>query len=247
MADTLMRYRDECLVRLMGAANVASAYRLYADLPGASFKLLGYMALISLDRDPEPWFGQGADELAVRALGRRVADSAAIKAVERAMSPLFEAGAVTTTRHSSGRDGRRFPARYRLWLLEPAPPGKRGVDNQPDETGHPAETGGRSGYAPPGNRTSTPRKPSEHPPETVQAPPGNRGAKEYEEYEEKEQERKTPNPAVDLTDRGKPQQPGQIKTGISLASVAADPDAERRRQADALTAWEAAQPAARPA
>lgn len=242
-----MRRCSDHMAPLMGAANVASAYQLYADLPGASFKLLGYMALVSLDRDAEPWFGQGAEELAVRALGRREADSAALRAVERAMTPLFEAGAVTTVRHSSGRDGKRYPARYRLWLQTPAPRENRGVDNCPELAERHAETGGRSSCPPPGKWLTTPRKVVEHPPESGRAPRENRGAKEYEEYEEQEQERRTPNPAVDLASCGKQQQPGQVKTGISLASAAGGPDAERARQAGALTAWEAAQPAGRPA
>jgi hypothetical protein len=40
---------------------------------------------------------------------------------------------------------------------------------------------------------------------------------------------------------------GEVKSGISFTSPAADVEAERRRQADALTAWEATQPAVRSA
>lgn len=230
----------------MGAANAASAYRLYAGrIPATSLNVLVYMALVALDKDPEPSFWQGQEELAMRSLGREKPDKAAIKAVERAMTPLFEAGAVTTVRHSSGSRDRKITARYRLWLITPAPPGNRGAVKGLDAESHPPDNGVWTSYPPPGNRPSTPRNPGQHPPETVYPPPGKRGANEYEEYEEKEEQQNLRlDPALNAsgTNDGAP----KITNGISPTASRDDFEAERMRRADALTAWEREQSAPNP-
>ena len=89
------------------------------------------MALVSLDKDTEPWWSQGHDVLARQALGRpEPVSKADERAVERAITPLFEAGAITTIRHSSARGDYQALAKYRLWLTEPAPDEKRRMDHQ---------------------------------------------------------------------------------------------------------------------
>ena len=162
MAATLARSPGRhCRGVVMGAANAVCAYRLYAGkVPFRSFQLLCYMALIALDRDPAPQYWQGWHDLAVNALGREGevdeqgrlrATGPALKAVESAMGPLFAAGAVTTTRHSSGRRGGEITARYQLWLTTPAPPGKRGARDPRGDAWRPPENGGLGPSSPPGN------------------------------------------------------------------------------------------------
>jgi hypothetical protein len=196
----------------MGASNALNAYRLYASrVPPLSMSALAYMALVSMDKDAEPWFSLGAEVLAVMALGRaplaetgdEKADARARKALEhaceRALKPLFEAGAITTSRHSSGHPDKPHWAKYRLWLTAPAPDearspryrsepaaphGIRGVQNSGGEKGgDPCD-----GVAPHGKRgvpdDGAPRNPYSRPTESVAAPHGIHGAKEYEEQQE---------------------------------------------------------------
>lgn len=208
----------------MGASNALAAYALYAGkVPSTSLTALVYMALVSKDSDTEPWWSQGHAMLAIHCLGRepfaetgdderdRKAARSAAAAVERAVRPLFAAGAITVARHSSGHPGRTVHVRYRLWLVKPAPDelrsrlyrsgpddpdpfaphGNRGVHNSAPFTEtpqnlHPGES------APHGNRGAqtvrTPRKPCPHPTVSVTAPHENRGTKEYEENEERIEE-----------------------------------------------------------
>lgn len=103
----------------MGASNVVAAYALYAGrVPATSMQVLAYMAVVSKDGDPRPWFGQGHAALAEHALGRKrpITDSDE-RAVRRAITPLLQAGAITTDRPAA-RDRRDGPntARYRLHL-----------------------------------------------------------------------------------------------------------------------------------
>lgn len=116
----------------MGASNALAAFRLYAGkIPPLSMNLLTYMALISLDRDSEPRYWEGHAALAVHCLGREeapVSDSD-LRAVRRAITPLFAAGAITVARHSSP-DREKPTVSYRLWLTAPAPDGKRPVNNR---------------------------------------------------------------------------------------------------------------------
>jgi hypothetical protein len=144
----------------MGATNVMLAYRLYAGrVPATSMQLLTYMALVSLDGDDKPWFGQGYEGLAVFALGRpaptREAD---LRAVERAMKPLLDIGAIVTERRAAARrDGPRT-ARYRLQLVT-----AQAVDNH----GRPTET-----------VEDDPRKTERRPTKTVETTHENRGTEE---------------------------------------------------------------------
>jgi hypothetical protein len=201
----------------MGASNALAAYALYASKVSATpLAVLVYMALVSMDDDTEPWWSQGHDVLAVHAMGReplvptgdekadRKARDAMQRAVERTITPLYVAGAITQARHSSGRPGSPQHVRYRLWLAYPAPDGKRRVehrsapdgkrrvDNRPDDThDQPAPDGKRRARS-----ASTRRKVSEHPTESVAAPDGNRGTKEYEEYEERTKKQEYMDPVV---------------------------------------------------
>lgn len=102
----------------MGAGNVLRAYQLYAGkVPPLSMQVLAYMATISIDADSEPWFSMGQESIAIHALGRKGSiDRAALAAVERAMKPLFEHGAITTIRKASVRRDSWATAKYRLEL-----------------------------------------------------------------------------------------------------------------------------------
>src|SRR5690606_29696995 len=81
---------------LMGASNVIAAYTAWAGkVPATSMQLLAYMAAVSLDSDPQPWFGMGHEALAIHALGYREPTDAALRAVRRAIAPLRQAGAVS--------------------------------------------------------------------------------------------------------------------------------------------------------
>jgi hypothetical protein len=209
----------------MGASNALAAYALYGGkVPPTSLTLLVYMALVSLDTDTEPWWSQGHAMLAIQCLGRdplvetgdeeedRKAARAAAAAVERAVKPLFGAGAITVARHSSGHPGRHINVRYRLWLVKPAPDELRPrlYRNASPETGDdgpdPSVPHGNRGVQNPRADSSerradmsapheihgapdvrTPRNPSPHPTETMTAPHENRAPKEYEEYEEREE------------------------------------------------------------
>jgi len=53
----------------MGSANVGLVYGRWGHLPDRSFRLLAYMALISMDEDDPPVFWQGRESLSM-ALGR---------------------------------------------------------------------------------------------------------------------------------------------------------------------------------
>jgi hypothetical protein len=160
----------------VGAANVLAAYRLYAGkVPNTSLVVLSYMAVVSLDKDGEPAWWEGHDMLAIRCFGYpEPVSKAAHRAVERAITPLFKEGAITVTRHSSGRLGRVTTVRYRLWLQHPAPDEKRRVHN-----------------------LSTRRKSDEHPTKNGSAPDEKRRAKEEEEEEEREIDGSVVDPTVE--------------------------------------------------
>jgi hypothetical protein len=102
----------------MGAGNVLRAYQLYAGkVPPLSMQVLAYMAAVSIDADREPWFSMGQESIAAHALGRKgEIDRAALAAVERALKPLFEYGAITTIRRASARKDSWSTAKYRLGL-----------------------------------------------------------------------------------------------------------------------------------
>lgn len=168
----------------MGARNVAQAYQAWAGkLAPLSMQVLVYMALVSRDADEKPWYSQGYAALAVHALGRQKADAAALKAVERAMAPLLEKGAVTVERKAAVRRDGASTARYRLVLDTADAPRIPGdvEDHQPA----PAESA-----RPPETVPDAPRIPSARPPETVLTPPGFRGTEEQEDLRRSEKTRK---------------------------------------------------------
>lgn len=174
----------------MGASNALNAFRLYsAKVPASAMSALAFMALVSMDKDDEPWFQLGSEAIAVTALGREPvaetgdakADGRAQKAMEvaceRALRPLFEAGAITTVERSSGRPGKSRHAKYRLWLVKPAPDEKRDPRHRADKSAPYEKRGVPNG--------SALRNSCQCPTETVPASYEIRRAKEYEEYEER--------------------------------------------------------------
>lgn len=167
----------------MGASNALNAFRLYAGkVPPLSMNVLVFMSLVSMDRDSEPKYWEGHEALAVHCLGRDEAsiDDSDLRAVRRAITPLFKAGAITVAQHSSGRGEKRGRVSYWLHLVTPAQDGKRPVVDQAP-----------TGFAPDGNcptdAVSIGRNMAEHRTESDRAPDGNRPAKEYEETEELEE------------------------------------------------------------
>jgi len=100
----------------MGASNVAAVYVRYAGkVPPLSMQVLAYMALVSLDSDPWPWFGQGHAALAEHALGRPspIGDDD-LRAVRRAITPLVKVGAIHVDRRGAVRRAGPSTTRYRL-------------------------------------------------------------------------------------------------------------------------------------
>lgn len=92
----------------MGAGNVSLVYLRWASLPDRPFRLLAYMALVSMDTDCPPRFWGGYPSLA-RALGRNTPDdtpknptdgerkarNADFEAVRLGMKVLLESGPVS--------------------------------------------------------------------------------------------------------------------------------------------------------
>jgi hypothetical protein len=107
----------------MGSNNALAAYRLYAGkVPPTSLSVLIYMSLVTLDRNDEPSWWEGHEILAVRCLGSpEPVPDARLRAIRRAITPLFRVGAITTVRRSSGHGHTSITVRYRLWLTDPAP------------------------------------------------------------------------------------------------------------------------------
>jgi hypothetical protein len=200
----------------MGSSNALAAFRLYGGkVPPTSLNLLAYMALVSVDKDAEPWWSQGHEMLAIQVLGEpEPVTDAALRAVRRGITPLFEAGAITAARRSSGHGGRVIQVRYRLWLTCPAPDGNRPVHN---------------GATPDGNRPirngGVGRKVVERRTKSGQAQDGNRPPNEYEEYEERDLKAGIPTPVDDT------------RTGSAREAE----EAERKRQMDGLTELESRQ------
>ncbi|MFE9099801.1 hypothetical protein [Actinomadura geliboluensis] len=160
----------------MGAQNVKLAYAAYAGkVPSTAMVCLLYMALISKDSDEAPWFGQGHEALAEHALGRvpplEVKD---VRAVERAVAPLLEAGAIVADRRPAPRAGGPRTVRYRL-MLPRGDAHRKAVDVEADAPRNPVDE------RPTVSGGDVPRKPSERPTETVQTSHENRGTEEKEE------------------------------------------------------------------
>jgi hypothetical protein len=119
----------------MGARNTLKAYALYAGkVPPLSMQLLAYMATVSKDADESPWFSQGHEALAVFALGRpEPITETDLKAVQRALKPLFEEKAIITERRGAMRRDSPSTARYRLELGLVQPVDISVMRRQPDE------------------------------------------------------------------------------------------------------------------
>lgn len=119
----------------MGAGNVLRAYLLFAGkVPATSMQVLTYMAVVSKDADEHPWYSQGHEAIAQFALGRRegeITDSD-LKAVQRAIRPLFDAKAITLERRGSKRRSAPSTARYRLELDLAQPVDISKLKQQPD-------------------------------------------------------------------------------------------------------------------
>lgn len=153
---------------LMGASNALAAMHTYAGLvPPTSMLILLRMALVSLDDDPNPWYGEGREALARWALGRgrhAALDEKDFAAVERAITPLREIGAITTDRPSANYSRGARSARYRLHL-------HRAVDNTVSASSEAELPPEKRGVTRSRNGEVTPRK-------TGELPPEKRGAKE---------------------------------------------------------------------
>src|SRR5690554_5131930 len=112
-------------------------------MPTTSMQLLAYMAAMSLDSDPEPWYGMGHEALAVHALGHREPTDAALRAVRRAIAPLRRAGAISVARRSAPRRGGASTVRYRLHLDGAATAtesiDEHAVDNPPVSVDNPVD------------------------------------------------------------------------------------------------------------
>lgn len=149
----------------MGASNAMAAYAAYAGtVPPLSLSLLVYMALVSKDSDPNPWYGQGHEALARFAMGRgrhAKVGTADLRAVDRGLKPLREVGAIETDRPAAVRRDGPNTARYRLDLN---PRDARRKTSGVKSKGSPPEVGSRTtenvGREPVDN-------PSEDPPRTT--------------------------------------------------------------------------------
>lgn len=170
----------------MGARNVAAAYQRWAGkVPGTSMQVLVYMAVVSKDVDPWPWYGQGQASLAEHAMGRENPDRSDLRAVQRAMQPLLDAGAVSVDRAGASRSDGNTTARYRLNLTDRADAvrseweqtydGKRRTSDRRRDPQHTTKTG-----------HDIRRKVTQHPTVSDATPDGNRRTKEKEKTKRSE-------------------------------------------------------------
>ncbi len=77
----------------MGASNAMLAYANWADLPNVPFRVLCFMALVSMDDDKQPRYWGGVEAIS-HALGRPDVTHADRKAVSDALTILRREGAV---------------------------------------------------------------------------------------------------------------------------------------------------------
>lgn len=141
----------------MGAGNVKLAYARWPDLPDLPFRLLVYMAVVSMDEDAQPSFWGGWESLAL-AGGRLVPPAcddkevvkvrrAALKAVNGAIGKLLDRGAIVVkTAAAPGRNTTYvLNFAYRTVHAERAPSRDAGQSNgsrSADTTVHPQPTNG---------------------------------------------------------------------------------------------------------
>jgi hypothetical protein len=139
--------------RLMGATNALDAYRRFGGkVPATSLAVLVYMALVSKDRDAWPFYRSGQHAIAQHALGRTNPTEPDLRAVQRALKPLLDAGAITVERAGAARSDGNTTARYRLNLHERAdkaradweqtPDGKRRMSDGRRDQQHTTKSGG---------------------------------------------------------------------------------------------------------
>jgi hypothetical protein len=137
----------------MGATNVGCAFARWAGkVPPLSMVLLAYMSLVSKDADDWPFFRLGQPALAELAMGRENPDAADVRAVQRALKPLLDVGAISVDRSGARRGDGNITARYRLNLHERAdqaraeweatPDGKRRMSDARREPQHTTKSGG---------------------------------------------------------------------------------------------------------
>lgn len=117
-----------------------AAYVRYAGkVPPLSMQILAYMALVSIDADERPWYGEGHHALAEHAMGRLSPNESDLRAVRRAVTPLIAAGAVTVDRKGAARAQGPSTVRYRLNLkigdVGRKPSGVASVDDPCEPTG----------------------------------------------------------------------------------------------------------------
>lgn len=117
----------------MGATNVGCVFSRYAGkVPPLSLVLLAYMALVSKDADDWPFFRMGQPALAELAMGRENPDASDVRAVQRALKPLLDVGAITVDRAGATRGDGNVTARYRLNLHERADKARAEWEGTPD-------------------------------------------------------------------------------------------------------------------
>lgn len=215
----------------MGAHNFAAMIQTYRRAlrdHDKAFRLLAYMAHVSRDDDPEPWFGMGHAALAYHALGRDLdehgeASQADLRAVRRGITTLLDIGAITVIRPANGRRSEHKTVCYRLHLHAPAKADERRTDDEPQASDPPDDRRTLSG--PTVGRSVVHRRTLSGSPQDAHRPP-----KEKEENEERGEEDVVTSQG-DLTTRAYPdEQADEIDHGEAGED---GPDAVRRDAAPA--------------
>ena len=204
----------------MGAQNVGLVYLYWSHLADRPFRVLAYMALVSMDTDCPPRYWGGYPALA-RAIGRSTSDTfdkasanaaevrakkADMEAVRNALGPLLDASVVVMDRPESPGKGPEFALlldeRSRRSLLD-----------------GPGEVCSRS-------RRSLP---------TVQANPADLGGVGGETLQEEQEETHRNTPGTTSPNAST----SPANPGAEIAKPEIDPDAERNRQTGDLAEWAA--------
>ena len=179
----------------MGAGNVKLTYARWHRLPDLPFRVLAYMALVSMDGDEAPAYWGGWESLALAA-GRIVPDRsddpdvkktrrAALKAVNAAVKVLLERGAIRVTASAAPGRNTTYALNFAYQTVHADREPSTGIDEPngsrlPDPTVH----------AQPAQRFTVTR-PTVH------------GEREPEEYEEEVRTQpKTENTDLDLNVTG---------------------------------------------
>lgn len=198
----------------MGAHNFAAMLQTYRRAlrdHDKAFRLLTYMAHVSRDDDPEPWFGMGHAALAYHALGRDLdergeASQADLRAVRRGITTLLDIGAITVIRPANGRRSEHKTVCYRLHLHAPAKADDDRTDDEPQASNPPDDRRTLSG--PTVGRSVVHRRTLSGSPQDAQRPP-----KEKEENDERGEEEVVTSQG-DLTTRAYPdEQANEIDHG----------------------------------